>query len=80
MGGPSSDTQIDNQAKWRRQNQDNYGHMEKGNFQKKKRPPQVTYSNLRTIVSASVFPDQRTVLSEIENAERVGDCIINFEI
>lgn len=80
VGGPSSDTQIDNQAQWRRQNQDNYGHMEKGNFQKKKRPPQVTYSNLRTIVSASVFPDQRTVLSEIENAERVGDCIINFEI
>lgn len=43
-------------------------------------PPQDIYRNLRNILSASMLPNQSTVLSEIEAAEKLGNCIIDFQI
>ncbi|KAG5243403.1 hypothetical protein OIU77_030485 [Salix suchowensis] len=47
-----------------------------GNMRK---PPQ-DYNNLKNILAASGFPDHRTVLSEIETAEELGDTVIDFQI
>ncbi|CBI28050.3 unnamed protein product, partial [Vitis vinifera] len=50
------------------------------NQEKSKAPPQEIYRNLRNILSASIFPTHSTVLSEIEAAEKLGNCIIDFQI
>ncbi|KAL3586280.1 hypothetical protein D5086_013147 [Populus alba] len=44
-----------------------------------RKPPQ-DYKNLKNILAASGFPDHRTVLSEIETAEELGDTVIDFQI
>lgn len=50
------------------------------NQEKSKTPPQEMYRNLRNILSASIFSTHSTVLSEIEAAEKLGNCIIDFQI
>lgn len=47
--------------------------------QSMRKPPQ-DYNNLKNILAASGFPDHRTVLSEIETAEELGDTVIDFQI
>ncbi|CAK7337420.1 unnamed protein product [Dovyalis caffra] len=42
--------------------------------------PLQDYKNLRNILAASGFPDHRTVRLEIEAAEELGDCVIDFQI
>ncbi|KAF6161660.1 hypothetical protein GIB67_017298 [Kingdonia uniflora] len=42
--------------------------------------PQAVHSNLRNILSTSVHSNGRMILDEIEAAEILGDCIIDFEI
>ena len=38
------------------------------------------YKNLKNILSASVLSNHQSVLSKIEAAEELGDCVIDFEI
>ncbi|XWS69900.1 hypothetical protein CRYUN_Cryun03dG0003300 [Craigia yunnanensis] len=51
-----------------------------GNHDKPKKPTKEIYNNIRDIVSASIASDQYTVLSEIEAAEMLGNCVIDFQI
>lgn len=50
------------------------------NQDRSKAPPQEIYRNLRNILSASIFSTNSTVLSEIEAAEKLGNCVIDFQI
>lgn len=45
-----------------------------------KRPARKMYKNLKNILSASVLSNHQSVLSKIEAAEELGDCVIDFEI
>lgn len=47
---------------------------------KKEKPAQKLCKNLRNILSASVLSNNQSILSEIEAAEKLGDCVIDFEI
>ncbi|XVF34854.1 hypothetical protein REPUB_Repub18cG0094400 [Reevesia pubescens] len=51
-----------------------------GNHDKPQKPTEEIYKNIRDILSASVSSDQCTVLSEIEAAEMLGNCVIDFQI
>ena len=51
-----------------------------GNHDKPKKSTREIYNNIRDIMSASVASDQYTVLSEIEAAEMLGNCVIDFQI
>lgn len=48
-----------------------------GNTEK---PTPKVYESLRNIHSASVLSNHRTILSEIEAAEKLGECVIDFQI
>ncbi|OVA20329.1 Pentatricopeptide repeat [Macleaya cordata] len=43
-------------------------------------PPQETYRNLRNILSTSVFSNYRTLISDIEDAEKLAGCTLDFQI
>ncbi|XVE98154.1 hypothetical protein REPUB_Repub03eG0081000 [Reevesia pubescens] len=51
-----------------------------GNHDKLQKPTEEIYKNIRDILSASVSSDQYTILSEIEAAEMLGNCVIDFQI
>uniref|UniRef100_A0A2P2QL61 PRORP domain-containing protein n=1 Tax=Rhizophora mucronata TaxID=61149 RepID=A0A2P2QL61_RHIMU len=51
-----------------------------GNHKGTKNSPQEDYKNLINILTASGFQYHRTVLLEIEAAEKLGDCVIDFQI
>lgn len=42
--------------------------------------PQEVYKNLRNVLLASGFTERRTILQEIEAAEKLGGCVIDFQI
>ncbi|KAI3996003.1 hypothetical protein MKX01_037500 [Papaver californicum] len=43
-------------------------------------PAQVTYRNLRNILSASLLSNHQTPISDIEDAEKLSGCTIDFQI
>ncbi|XVE70434.1 hypothetical protein DITRI_Ditri10aG0072400 [Diplodiscus trichospermus] len=51
-----------------------------GNHEKPQKPTKEIYNNIRDILSASIPSDQCTILSEIEAAEMIGNCVIDFQI
>ncbi|GMI89477.1 hypothetical protein HRI_002617000 [Hibiscus trionum] len=51
-----------------------------GNYDKPKKLAEEIYKNITDISFASVRSDQHTVLSEIEAAEILGNCVIDFQI
>ncbi|KAI4347109.1 hypothetical protein L6164_007955 [Bauhinia variegata] len=55
-------------------------HLNHGNHEEMRDTPQEKHKNLRNIFSASVFSDHRTLLSEIEAAELLAGCTIDFQI
>ncbi|PSS15588.1 Proteinaceous RNase P 1 like [Actinidia chinensis var. chinensis] len=56
----------------------NHGdHKNHGNSQ---HPPQEICRNLRNLFSTAVFSKTQTVLAQIEDAEKLGGCLIDFEI
>ncbi|KAJ0030115.1 hypothetical protein Pint_13201 [Pistacia integerrima] len=48
-----------------------------GNTEK---PTQNVYESLRNILSVSTLSNHRTILSKIEAAEKLGECVIDFQI
>lgn len=42
--------------------------------------PQEIYTNLKGILSGSTLSNRGSILGEIENAEKLGSCIIDFQI
>ncbi|KAF8400811.1 hypothetical protein HHK36_014113 [Tetracentron sinense] len=57
----------------------NHGNVEESH-QNTQYPPQEIYRSIRNIISTSVLSNHRTILSEIEAAEKLGSCIIDFQI
>ncbi|XP_039066223.1 proteinaceous RNase P 1, chloroplastic/mitochondrial-like [Hibiscus syriacus] len=51
-----------------------------GNYDKLEKLAEEIYKNITDISFASVCSDQYTVLSEIEAAENLGNCVIDFQI
>lgn len=45
-----------------------------------KHQPQEIYKNLRDIMSGSTMLDNLSILPEIETAEKLGGCTIDFQI
>ncbi|XP_010249682.1 PREDICTED: proteinaceous RNase P 1, chloroplastic/mitochondrial-like isoform X2 [Nelumbo nucifera] len=45
-----------------------------------KLPPEEIYRNLRNILATSLSPNDNTILSQIEAAEKLGGCSIDFQI
>lgn len=44
------------------------------------KPAQKMYKNLKNILLASMLSNYQSVLSKLEAAEELGDCVIDFEI
>ncbi|KAK6248547.1 hypothetical protein QUC31_020112 [Theobroma cacao] len=54
--------------------------LKDGNHDKPQKHTEEIYKNIRDILSVPVPSDQCTVLSEIEAAEMLGNCVIDFQI
>lgn len=58
----------------------NFLPLNNGNYDKPRNLAEEMYKNITGISFASVSSDQHTVLSEIEAAEMLGNCVIDFQI
>ncbi|TYI17178.1 hypothetical protein ES332_A07G005700v1 [Gossypium tomentosum] len=58
----------------------NFLPLNNGNYDKPRKLAEEMYKNITSISFASVSSDQHTVLSEIETAEMLGNCVIDFQI
>ncbi|KAK5817152.1 hypothetical protein PVK06_022075 [Gossypium arboreum] len=58
----------------------NFLPLNNGNYDKPQKLAEEMYKNITSISFASVSSDQHTVLSEIETAEMLGNCVIDFQI
>ncbi|KAI7987387.1 hypothetical protein LOK49_LG13G00566 [Camellia lanceoleosa] len=54
--------------------------MDQSNHYNSRHPPQETYRNLRNILSTTMFSKHPTILPDIEAAEKLGGCVIDFDI
>ncbi|CAL5438383.1 unnamed protein product [Camellia sinensis] len=54
--------------------------MDQSNHYNSRHLPQETYRNLRNILSTTMFSKHPTILPDIEAAEKLGGCVIDFDI
>lgn len=71
-GNASSDTRTETRVK--------LPLFKHGNHESIKQPPQELFESLRDILSSPTFDNRDTILQQIDAAEKLGCCIIDFQI
>lgn len=71
-GNTSSDTQTETRVK--------LPLFKRGNHESIKQPAQELFGSLREILSSPTFDNRDTILQQIDAAEKLGCCIIDFQI
>lgn len=51
-----------------------------GNPKSASQPPEEIYKNLKVVLSGSMISDDHSILKEIERAEKLAGCTIDFQI